>query len=269
MEAYIQSFANGAAAAVPASATLGCAVIVEPRRHPALRAVIANHRAMLPANWGIELWTAEGHRAWATAELSDIRGVTVRTLPVANLYQTTYSVLLRCPTFWVSLGAPAAEAEWILVFQTDTVMFRPLTEEALARWTRYDYTGANYYNPAETYAAAGGAVVGGIQGGFSLRRRATMLRCLAEVSWARIDAARTVAGAPAIRADRRFEDIYFTHACALLGVPLPPIAERHEFSIEAEYYVAPLAHHGWNRPYFTDAQVRAILAAAWLPSPAV
>jgi hypothetical protein len=267
MEAYIQSFANGAAAAArPASATLGCAVIVEPRRHPALRAVIANHRAMLPANWGIELWTAEGHRAWATAELSEIPGVAVRTLPVANLDQTTYSVLLCCPTFWASLGSPGhrAKAEWILVFQADTVMFRPLTEEALARWTRYDYTGANYYNPAETYAATGG-----IQGGFSLRRRTTMLRCLAEVSWARIDAARTVAGAPAIRADRQFEDIYFTHACALLGVPLPPIAERREFSIEAEYYVAPLAHHGWNRPYFTDAQVRAILATAWLPSPAV
>jgi hypothetical protein len=96
-----------------------------------------------------------------------------------------------------------------------------------------------------------------------------MLRCLAEVSWDRIDAARATAGAPAIRADRRFEDIYFTHACALLGVPLPPIAERREFSIEAEFYVAPLAHHGWNRPYFTDAQVREILAAAWLPSPAV
>ena len=265
MDSYIQSFALAVAVLpTPASATLGCAVIVEPRRHPALRVVIANHRAMLPANWGIELWTAEGLQAWATAELSDIRGVAVRTLPVANLDQTTYSVLLRCPAFWASLAA-----EWILVFQTDTVMFRPLTEEALARWTRYDYTGANYYNPAETYAAAGGAVVGGIQGGFSLRRRATMLRCLAEVSWARIDAARAAAGAPAIRADRRFEDIYFTHACALLGVPLPPIAERREFSIEAEFYVAPVAHHGWNRPYFTDAQVRAILAAAWLPSPAV
>jgi len=267
---YLKTFADAADAAAAAAAAAavaeGAAVIVEPRRHPALRAVVANHRAMLPPAWPIRLWTSHGNVAHALAELRGIPGpLEVRALAagVADLTQLSYSELLMSSGFWESQKEP-----WILIFQTDCVMFRPLAGATLARWQRYDYVGANYYNPAEV--APGG--VGGIQGGFSLRRRETMLQCLARVRWDDIDAWRAGAGdagagAAPIAESRRFEDIYYTHACAIIGAALPPPSERGEFSVEAERPApapapAPIAHHGWNRPYFSDAQARELLAAA-------
>jgi hypothetical protein len=268
---YLKTFADAADAAAAAAAAAavaeGAAVIVEPRRHPALRAVVANHRAMLPPAWPIRLWTSHGNVAHALAELRGIPGpLEVRALAagVADLTQLSYSELLMSSGFWESQKEP-----WILIFQTDCVMFRPLAGAELARWQRYDYVGANYYNAAEV--APGG--VGGVQGGFSLRRRDAMLECLARVRWDDVDAWRAAGGgaavgaAPPIAESRRFEDIYYTHACAIIGAALPPPSERGEFSVEAERPAPapappPIAHHGWNRPYFSDAQARELLAAA-------
>jgi len=250
-----------AAAAAAAPVADGAAVIVEPRRHPALRAVVANHRAMLPASWPIRLWTSESNVTYALAELRGIAGpLEVRALAagVADLTQLSYSELLTDPAFWES-----QKEAWVLIFQADCVMFRPLAGAELARWQRYDYVGANYFNAAEV--APGG--FGGVQGGFSLRRREAMLDCLARVRWDDVDAWRRSFGAPPIAESRRFEDIYYTHACAIVGAAMPAPSERGEFSVEAEAPApapapTPIAHHGWNRPYFSDAQARELLAAA-------
>ena len=258
---YLKTFADAADAAATRASAEGAAVIVEPRRHPALRAVVANHRAMLPPNWPIRLWTGAANVTHSLAELRGIAGpLEVRELPgdVADLDQLSYSKLLMSAGFWESQKEP-----WILIFQTDCVMFRPLAGAALARWQRYDYVGANYYNAAEV--APGG--VGGIQGGFSLRRRDAMLECLARVRWDDVDAWRRSFGAPPIAESRRFEDIYYTHACAIVGAAMPALSERGEFSVEAEAPApapapTPIAHHGWNRPYFGDAQARELLERA-------
>ena len=264
-EAYLRTFADAAdAEAASPRVADGAAVIVEPRRHPALRAVVANHRAMLPASWPIRLWTSEANLAWAFTELRGISGpLEIRALAggVADLTQLSYSELLTDPAFWESQKEP-----WILIFQADCVMFRPLAGAELARWQRYDYVGANYFNAAEV--APGG--FGGVQGGFSLRRREAMLDCLARVRWDDVDAWRRSFGAPPIAESRRFEDIYYTHACAIVGAAMPAPSERGEFSVEAEAPKAapeptPIAHHGWNRPYFGDAQARELLERAAAP----
>jgi len=258
---YLKTFADAADAVATRASAEGAAVIVEPRRHPALRAVVANHRAMLPPNWPIRLWTGAANVAHSLAELRGIAGpLEVRELPggVADLDQLSYSKLLMSAGFWES-----QKEAWILIFQTDCVMFRPLAGVELASWQHYDYVGANYYNQAEV-APAG---IGGVQGGFSLRRRETMLDCIARVGWDDVDAWRAAAGAQPIAESRRFEDIYYTHACAIIGATLPPASVRCQFSVEAELPALapappPIAHHGWNRPYFSDAQARALVAAA-------
>lgn len=266
--------ARGGVAPVPdgAPGARGGAVIVEPRRHPTLGAVVANHRAMLPANWPICLWTAPENADWARETLGggSIAGVVVRTLEVSDLTQITYSELLTSAAFWRASaeacgGRDGVAAEWLLVFQTDTVMFRPLSAAALARWTRYDYVGANYISPAEICPFARTATAeppGGVQGGFSLRRVATMLHCSTEVSWDAIDAVRAAVGAPPIERGRRHEDIYFTHACVLIGAPLPSIADRREFSVESQFYERPIGCHGWDKCYMPEAYYAAMVAAA-------
>ena len=258
---YLKTFADAADAAATRASAEGAAVIVEPRRHPALRAVVANHRAMLPPNWPIRIWTGAANVAHSLAELRGIAGpLEVRELPggVDDLDQLSYSELLMSAGFWESQKEP-----WVLIFQADCVMFRPLAGVELASWQHYDYVGANYFNAAEV-APAG---IGGVQGGFSLRRRETMLDCIARVGWDDVDAWRAAAGAQPIAESRRFEDIYYTHACAIIGATLPPASVRCQFSVEAELPALapappPIAHHGWNRPYFSDAQARELLERA-------
>jgi len=137
-------------------------------------------------------------------------------------------------------------------------MFRPLTIDWLK--PEWDYIGANYFNSAEVAPLSGG-----IQGGFSLRRRRAMLDCLEKVTWDDIAAYRSRFGLPAISASREFEDIYFTHAVEMVGLGSPSIQERGKFSIEAEYNPFAIACHGWNKRYFTDFQVAAILQNAHKP----
>lgn len=252
---FVRSFAD---AEVPG----GCcnsdrvAVIVEPRRHPYLRAVIRNHAAMLGPSWRVRLYTSAANAEWARASVGLGDRLELRVLPVGidNLDHITYSQLLTSEAFWTELAADGAEH--VLIFQADTVLFRPWTEETEGRWlAEYDYIGANYFNPAEVAWYP----VGGIQGGLSLRRVSAMLRCVREVGWADIRRERVWCRLPPIADQRMFEDIYFTHAIAMLGLRWPKKEIRKMFSIEAEYYERPFGHHGWNKPYFTERQMEEIV----------
>lgn len=265
MEAFVQSWDKAEPWATPSVSSISAqriAVIVEPRRHAFLRPVIRNHQAMLASlGFQFRLYTSESNVHWANEVINDHctesdahMRVDVRPLAFTNLNQILYSKLLMSYSFWEDL----APAEWVLVFQTDCVMFRPLTVDWLK--SEWDYIGANYYNAAEVAPLSGG-----IQGGFSLRRRSAMLECLERVTWEDIAIYRNRFGLPAISAAREFEDIYFTHAVEMIGLRSPSILERSKFSIEAEYNPQTIAFHGWNKRYFTDFQVAEILHNARKP----
>lgn len=56
------------------------------------------------------------------------------------------------------------------------------------------------------------------------------------------------------------EDIFFTYACEILQKLTLPKEQRKAFSIEAEFYERPIAHHGTTKPYFTTHQMLAIIS---------
>jgi hypothetical protein len=224
------------------------AVIVEPRRHDMLRAVVANVMSFLGDDWNLHVFTAAENKDWLRDTLAPYE-FSVNYLNLPNLTRDQYSELLMTPAFWETL-----KTEHVLIFQTDVMVFRPWNPV----FEEYDYVGANYYHPDHVCPGGSGGLekVGGIQGGLSYRKRSAMLACLSAITAA--DVVQYRKGLPALP-EPMVEDIYFTHACAMLQKALPSPAFRHFFSIEAVFYPTPFGFHGWNRPYFTEAECRELL----------
>lgn len=205
------------------------AVIIEPRtNHPFLEPVVRNVMDALGSSWNLMI---------ITHEVSKIDGmfpgcVTLkRPIPLSNLSEEQYSSFLMSESFWEPLPA-----EHVLIFQTDVVMFRPLRMDFL----KYDFAGANVF--VRQYISPR---VGAMNGGFSVRKKSAMIECIRSIRVERVCAA---LGAPSNALIP--EDIYFTHACEMLGLSMPPINLRKELSIEAEYYSTPCAFHGFQHSFY-------------------
>lgn len=219
------------------------AVIVEPRRHPYLRAVVQNVMSALGGLWNLHVFGSVEHEAWLRRELRphEFR-VTLLNDTSGSINQLQYSDLLRREQFWERIGT-----ELVLVFQSDTLLLRPPEPH----WERYAYAGANYFNRSLLAPASGG-----VQGGLSLRRRSAMLDCLRRAPLGHVNTYRAAKGQPPVPEEDllRLEDVYYSHAAEMLGHSMPPPAFRHYFSIETDYHPAPFGLHGWNKPYFTPPQ---------------
>lgn len=219
------------------------AVIVEPRKHILLEPVIRNVMYFLGPGWNLEIITSDAtvphiKQCFANSTLR------ITTLPFVNMNQTLYNTLLMDPWFWHHLPE-----EHVLVFQTDCVMFR----EGINDWLYYDFAGANYFHPEHVAPR-----IGGIQGGFSLRKRSTMLECLQKVSWHTIQYYRTGLSLDPLTCGH--EDVFFTHACEILKKKVPDVNDRKYFSIEAEQFEHPIAHHGTTKTYFPDGFWKSIIS---------
>jgi hypothetical protein len=132
-------------------------------------------------------------------------------------------------------------------------MFKPITDA----WLTYDYVGANYYHPQNT-----APLIGGIQGGYSLRKRDAMIDCITNAHITDIQKYRVCYGKHpnAYHNGMLFvEDVFFTHACEMLKKKVPPQEMRSKFSIEAEFDIDAIAHHGTQHEYFTVDQMNAIV----------
>lgn len=220
-----------------------CAVIIEPRKHPMLESVIRNVMHYLGDGWNLHVWTTPETDKWLHKQLPGWE-FKVSHIPFSNLNQQLYNGYLLDKIFWHEI-----REEHIVIFQSDCVMFRSGIESYLGK---YDYVGANYYNSAHQ-----SPLLGGIQGGFSLRKRSAMLDILERVTWNDIDRYRASYDLPIL--SKRHEDIFFTHACEILQKEVVPASERKAFAIEAEWYDRPIAHHGFQHPYFTPEQVAKII----------
>lgn len=206
------------------------AIIIEPRtNHPFLEPVVRNMmHALKGQDWNLLMITHDAEKAKTLFPGCDMQ---VRQVPFENLDEQQYSSILMTRDFWQSLPA-----EHVLIFQTDVVMLRPLDLNFL----QYDYAGANVF--VRQFVSPR---VGAMNGGFSLRKRSAMLECIQKVPVGRVCAALKAPPNAYIP-----EDIYFTHACEMLGLSMPPIPERKHLAIEAEYYESPCAFHGFQHTYY-------------------
>lgn len=219
------------------------AVIVEPRKHPMLEPVVRNIMHHLGNGWNLEIISYQNNIQYIEQCFPGCV-FRVATLPFPNMNQTLYNHLLMDPWFWWHLPE-----ENILIFQTDCIMFR----KGIDMWLDFDYIGANYFNELHTSPH-----YGGIQGGLSLRKRTAMLQCIEKVSWKTIQYYRTHHGLDPLTCFH--EDVYFTHACEILGKKTIDINHRKRFAIEAEFYENALGHHGTTKTYFTNEQIATLIS---------
>ena len=188
----------------------GICVIIEPRKHQALKFVVSSIRAAIP-NWTICVVHGRRNGLWARHELLDIADVTFINMERSNLTFPQYNRMLTSADFYRQFNS-----EYILLFQTDSMLFAH-SGFRIEDFLGWDYIGAPWSWNTRTR---------GGNGGLSLRRVATMIRICSED--------------PYPRQTNLNEDLYFSRQQSLT-FPSRDICSR--FSVESVPYHSPFGCH--------------------------
>ena len=168
---------------------------------------------------------------------------------VPNLTRDMYNGICTSEEFWTHVPG-----EQVVVFQKDCIMYNMFPEHFA---NVFDFCGANYFHPRDCAPR-----YGGINGGFSLRKRSAMLECIQKI---RIETIlryrRTMQKKYTYNLDANVtedmmrlslpmnEDIFFSHACELLNKRVPDTFHRSYFAVEADANPDTAGHHGWDKEY--------------------
>ena len=206
------------------STPTGCAVIVEPRQHKALKFVIETALPHLPPDWPIQLFHGTQNEEYVRRELSALlesKRILLHNMNVTNLTRTMYSQMFTSADFWEK-----CVGEHVLIFQTDST-FLPTSPHKLTDFLQWDYIGAPWYDKK----------VG--NGGFSLRKKSSSLAAVK---------AMTESQKQSVKNNQMHEDGYFVNFFKHHPVyRLAPLGEAQKFSVEGMYYDKPLGvHQPWS-----------------------
>ena len=241
------------------------AVIVDPRFNPLIEGVIRNFMYFLhPNGWNLLIYGHPKNEAQIKEKFPNSLFEPINEELILydheenpHLSLDNYNKLFLSKEFWQSIPG-----ENILIFQADCIMFRYFNPIFL----EYDYVGANYYNPNDV-----SLIYGGVNGGFSFRKKSVMLECIEKVNWEIIEEYKNnffemyekvhkdkknehflyLSKQPILHA----EDVFFTHACEILQKSVPDKLFRSFFSIEVDYNIETSVHHGWNKNYHSQERI--------------
>ena len=185
------------------------AVIVEPRRHPALSFVLKNMATLLPDGWKILVFHGNTNGEFVQDIINDMefpsRFLKPIVLDVDNLTIAQYNSMMMSSAFYKCIPT-----ETMLIFQTDTMILEPTY---LTAFLSYDYVGAPWKS-------------GGVgNGGLSVRKKTKMLTITQTVMPFQSN-----------------EDVYFAFQTI---VPLfkPSFQEAQKFAVETVFYEQPFGIH--------------------------
>jgi hypothetical protein len=241
------------------------AIIIDTRYDGIMEAVIRNFmHFMNPHGWNLLIVSHSKYEniirdtfPTATLNLLDENMIYYNDDQIPNITIETYNRILLDKNFWKSLPA---KAEHICIFQKDCIMFKMFQDYFILN---YEFSGANYYNTKHT-----GFYYGGINGGFSLRRKSAMLECL-EIDLSDINAHRleqyknylkrtnfsetfkqeNILAYEKILEEPIHEDVIYTIACEMLYKMVPDKAHRTFLSIESDVNLQTCVFHGWQYNY--------------------
>lgn len=179
-------------------------VIIEPRRHHLLEAVLRNFAFYLaPKGWGLMIFHGTDNEEYLKNIIKYWDYVHLVNMGVANLSIRDYNMMLTSVEFWERIPS-----EHILIFQTDTFIRNNNIDEFIG----YDYVGA----PWEWLNRCG-------NGGLSLRRKSAMISAIKRVQYNGVN-----------------EDVYFSLDC---GLNIPSFEVGKRFSVESVLYDNPFGFH--------------------------
>ncbi len=189
----------------------GAAAIVEPRRHPALKLSLTSVRSTI--DWPIYVFHGTENIDFVHKAVIGLDNVHLVNLNTADLTLPQYNELLTSVSFYETF----AEYEFVLIFQTDAMLF-PFSPYSIQDFCYWDFVGAPWGHWPEHILAG--------NGGLSLRRVSKMLEVCREFPWA--------------TGDRDAEDIYFAR---VPGIRYAPRYVSQRFSVETLLHDCPLGCH--------------------------
>jgi hypothetical protein len=191
-------------------------LLVEFRCHEWLKGVLYN-MTHIYGNTNTVLYIVHGlkNEKFIKEILKDWLNIVYLKIDVDNIDVNDYSKLLTCSEFWLNF-----KTEFILVFQTDTLIFKKITDE----YYEYSYTGAPL-NPNFNICHYIGRVIQ--NGGFSLRNIKNMIEICNKYKYDK---------------NKNFaEDVFFCQYLPLDNICPTELAKS--FSVEHVYNSNPIGHH--------------------------
>ena len=197
------------------------AVIVEPRKHPALSFVLQNFATNLSSDWKILVFHGKENKEYVgdiIGKMEDSsRFLTPIQLDVTNLSFEQYNAVLMSQAFYRCIPT-----ETLLIFQTDTMILEPAQ---LQEFLSYDYVGAPWKS----------GHVG--NGGLSLRKKTKMITVITTVNQFNSN-----------------EDVYFSTQ-RIVPLKKPAFEEAQRFSVETVFYPSPFGIHApWKNLSFEEME---------------
>ena len=224
------------------------AIIVEPRRHAALRFVLNNSLECLPDNWNIILFHGNRNAEYSTTIADELNGIyksnnkvrlSLIHLNMENLNMRTYSELLAHR----HIIYDHINTEYFLVFQTDSMIFKKnvyLLDDIING--NYDYIGAPWLN-TDYKPNLERDYIG--NGGFSLRKKITMIEIIEKHKYNEHNSDNF---------DDWAEDLYFTKKYPDIKVCKPSYEIAKKFSVESVFTELTFGCHKpwltWHYPHF-------------------
>jgi hypothetical protein len=202
------------------------AIIIEPRKHPAMEFVLQNFTDNLDTRWNFIIFHGIDNDSWLKDLISNINisnkdRIQLYNLGVKNLTIPEYSKLCVSRSF-----IELIPTEIFLIFQTDT-MICSSEKELIYKFLQYDYVGAPWCK--ENTNNPGCGKVG--NGGLSLRRKTKMLEVISKVPY-KIN---------------YHEDTYFCVNNTIVPLNMPSWEEAQLFSMETVYSAKCFGlHKAWQ-----------------------
>ena len=206
-------------------------VIVEPRKHKHLKAVLKNMVYHLP-KWHLHIFHGNNNEHFILKILGRNHNVKLTNLKVDNLDIPAYNNLLTSSSFWKQIIG-----DKVLIFQTDVL----LRKSNIKPFLKYDYIGSPWdvENPCVSIT---NTQVG--NGGFSLRSRDKMVKICESYERQNMN-----------------EDVFFSYHCQDMQYILPELNAATKFGIGQENIGKnPLGlHKTYNNPYLRIDDMKELL----------
>ena len=222
--------------------TDNCAVIIEPREHEMLGPVIRNVMQSLMSDHGnfkFQSWNLHvfcGNKNYEYVKnLFPNWDFKITNLGVNNLDTNEYSKLLKSKEFWNKINE-----ENVLIFQTDSFVLNGFN---IHDYTDFSFIGSPYnWDPEwKSYGERRDKLsppkcISNINGGFSFRKRSSMLECIEKIS-----AEDIVTWRSSLNSEVKYftipnpwigelpEDVYFHNGLSMLEHNLPTHEECSNF----------------------------------------
>lgn len=210
------------------------AIIVEPRKHKALKFVLTNILENLNSDWDIIVFHGNLNKEYIKNIINNNlinykNRITLVNLNIDNLNISDYNKLLKTKNIYNYIPT-----EMFLVFQTDSIILKE-NKEQIYNFIDYDYVGAPW--PFINNEIG--------NGGFSLRRKSKMLEIIEKCPYESIDD--TIITHPIIKKDIDNEDVYFSLLCPVVQLKKPSFENGLLFSSESIWNPESFGVHKiWN-----------------------